>query len=107
MKKLIEFQEDKHSEVINIIAQFRAEQNTTFSEAVRRLILCSQNGNCPTPDEERTAAADPLDQRVEALEHNSRLREERVEMLEKKTDILVNASKAFKNFMERDDSGHS
>jgi len=93
MKKLIEFQDDKHREVINIIAKFRADNNTTFSEAVRRLILCSQNGNCPTATEECQPTADPL--------------EERVEVLEKKAEILINASKAFKNYMERDDSGHS
>jgi len=53
MKKLIEFQENKHKEVIDAIVKFRADNNITFSEAVRRLILQSQNGVClsePEPD---------------------------------------------------------
>lgn len=99
MKKLIEFQEDKHGEVINIIAQFRADNNTTFSEAVRRLILCSQNGHCPTNEEECP----------------DKTQEERILALEHKVEVLINASKAFKNFMDRKDhnciggttSGHS
>jgi len=51
MKKLIEFQENKHKEVIDAIVKFRADNNITFSEAVRRLILQSQNGVCPAEPE--------------------------------------------------------
>ena len=61
MKKLIEFQEDKHSEVLAVIAQFRADNNTTFSEAVRRLVLSTQNGAC--------APAEPnINERMETVE---------------------------------------
>ena len=84
MKKLIEFQEVKHEEIINIIAKFRVDNNTTFSEAVRRLILCSQNGNCPTNEEEC------LD----------KTQEDRIITLEHKLDVVISASKAFKKYME-------
>lgn len=86
MKKLIEFQEDKHADVINIIAQFRADNNTTFSEAVRRLVLCSRNGNCPTEPE----CPEPDEVRVD-----------RVAALERKVEVLVNASKVFKTHMDK------
>jgi len=59
MKKLIEFQEEKHKEVIDAIVKFRADNNITFSEAVRRLILQSQNGVCP---------AEPEPDKIEELE---------------------------------------
>ena len=59
MKKLIEFQEEKHKEVIAAIAKFRADNNITFSEAVRRLIIQSQNGVCP---------AEPEPDKIEELE---------------------------------------
>lgn len=58
MKKLIEFQEEKHKEVIAAIVKFRADNNITFSEAVRRLILQNQNG-CP---------AEPEPDKIEELE---------------------------------------
>ena len=95
MKKLIEFQEDKHADVINIIAQFRADNNTTFSEAVRRLVLCSRNGNCPTePECEETVQ--PEDFYTLQSQMN-----DRIETLEKKTEVLVNASKVFKTHMDK------
>jgi len=59
MKKLIEFQEEKHKEVIDAIVKFRADNNITFSEAVRRLILQNQNGTCP---------AEPEPDKIEELE---------------------------------------
>jgi hypothetical protein len=64
MKKLIEFQEEKHKEVLDVIAQYRAENNTTFSEAIRQLILMSQT-DCPTPESVTYVSQDP---KVEELE---------------------------------------
>ncbi len=82
MKKLIEFQEDKHGDVLEVIAQFRSEHNTTFSESVRRLILLSSNGHC-APDE-----ANPNMQ-------------ERLETIERKLEIVIGTSKKFKKYMEQ------
>jgi hypothetical protein len=66
MKKLIEFQEEKHKEVLDVIAQYRADNNTTFSEAIRQLILMSQNGiDCPTLESVTYVSQDPM---VEDLE---------------------------------------
>lgn len=78
MKKLIEFQDEKHKDVIEIIAQYRAENNTTFSEAVRRIILSTSNGNCPCPEPEP----------------------DRIDTIERKLEIVIAASKSFKKFME-------
>jgi len=75
MKKLIEFQEEKHSQVIDVISKFREENKCTFSEAIRRLVLLSQNGNC-APDEDR------------------------IETVEKKLDHVIKVSKIFKKYME-------
>ena len=65
MKKLIEFQEDKHREVLEAVNEFRAENGTTFSEAVRRLILLGSNGCDPAPETTIYATPDP---KVEELE---------------------------------------
>ena len=67
MKKLIEFQEEKHKEVLDVIAQFRADNNTTFSEAIRRLILMSQN-ECPAPVLPESVTYVSQDPKVEELE---------------------------------------
>lgn len=67
MKKLIEFQEDKHREVIEAVNEFRADNGTTFSEAVRRLILLGRNGCDPAPIPETTIYTTP-DPKVEDLE---------------------------------------
>ena len=64
MKKLIEFQEEKHKEVLDVIAQYRADNNTTFSEAIRQLILMSQN-DCPAPESVTYVSQDP---KIEELE---------------------------------------
>jgi len=66
MKKLIEFQEDKHREVLEAVNEFRAENGTTFSEAVRRLILLGKNG-CSAPSPETTIYTTP-DPKVDELE---------------------------------------
>jgi hypothetical protein len=78
MKKLIEFQEEKHSQVIEVISKFRDENKCTFSEAIRKLILLSQNGNC-APDEDR------------------------IETVEKKLEHVIKVSKIFKKYMEEHD----
>lgn len=71
MKKLIEFQEVKHGEVLDVISKFRAENNVTFSEAVRRLVLLSQNGNCVEPEmityNTEDVRIDELTQKVDKL----------------------------------------
>lgn len=64
MKKLIEFQEAKHSGVLDVIAKYRADNNTTFSESVRQLIMLSNNG-CPTPESVTYVSEDP---KIEELE---------------------------------------
>lgn len=74
MKKLIEFQEEKHSHVIEVISKFRDDNNCTFSEAIRRLVLLSQNGNC-APDD-------------------------RIDTIEQKVDHVIKVSKIFKKYME-------
>jgi hypothetical protein len=75
MKKLIEFQEDKHREVLEAVNEFRAENGTTFSEAVRRLILLGRNGCDPAPIPETTIYTTP-DPKVEELEEKfNRLKE--------------------------------
>lgn len=66
MKKLIEFQEDKHREVLEAVNEFRAENGTTFSEAVRRLILLGSNG-CDPAIPETTIYTTP-DPKVEEIE---------------------------------------
>lgn len=67
MKKLIEFQETKHNEVLDAISKFREDNGTTFSEAVRRLILLGSNGaECPEiPETSIYVTPDP---KVEELE---------------------------------------
>lgn len=80
MKKLIEFQEEKHSHVIEVISSFRTENNCTFSEAIRRLVLLSQNGNC-APDD-------------------------RIDTIEKKVDHVIKVSKIFKKYMEEHELRH-
>lgn len=67
MKKLIEFQEDKHGEVLNVIAQFRADSNTTFSEAVRRLILSTQNGACAPAEPNMAERMETVEKTVDVL----------------------------------------
>lgn len=89
MKKLIEFQEVKHSEVIDIINKFRADTGVTFSEAVRRLILVSQNGCDPgTPESVIYTTGD-----------------KRVDELEEKVETLIKVSKLFKKHMEGETDG--
>lgn len=68
MKKLIEFQETKHNEVLEAISKFREDNGTTFSEAVRRLILLGSNGaECPEIPETSIYVTTP-DPKVEDLE---------------------------------------
>jgi len=85
MKKLIEFQEEKHKAVLDVIAQFRADNNTTFSEAIRQLILMSQNGtDCPAPESVTYVSQDP---KVEELEEKyDKLRKIVVTHIKKHTD---------------------
>lgn len=90
MKKLIEFQEEKHREVLDVISQYRAENNTTFSEAVRKLILLSTNGTCP-PDE----SVQPVDFYQLQADMTKRFEE-----IEDKVKVLIKASKKFKDFMK-------
>jgi hypothetical protein len=67
MKKLIEFQETKHNEVLDAISKFREDNGTTFSESVRRLILLGQNGaECPEiPETTIYTAPDPKVEEIE------------------------------------------
>jgi hypothetical protein len=89
MKKLIEFQEDKHGSIIEVVENYRTENNLTFSEAVRRLILLSQNGHsCPEPE--------PIIYTTE---------DKRIDELEQKVDFLIKISKTFKKFMEGNSHG--
>ena len=67
MKKLIEFQEEKHREVIEAINEFRQENGTTFSESVRRLILLGNQNGAEAPLPETTIYTTP-DPKVEELE---------------------------------------
>jgi len=67
MKKLIEFQESKHSEVLDVISKFRAENNVTFSEAVRRLIMLSQNGCAPEIYTDSDERMEKLEERFNRL----------------------------------------
>jgi len=64
MKKLIEFQETKHNDVLEVIAKYRAEHNTTFSESVRQLIMLSQNG-CSIPESVTYISQDPKIEEIE------------------------------------------
>ena len=88
MKKLIEFQEDKHGNIIEVIENYRTENNLTFSEAVRRLIMLSQNGNCPEPTSVIYTTED-----------------KRIDELEQKVDLLIKVSKTFKKYMEGNSHG--
>jgi transcription initiation factor IIE alpha subunit len=82
MKKLIEFQEVKHSEVLDVINKFREDNGTTFSESIRRLILLSQNGCAPIPESIIYTTED-----------------KRIDEIEGKVDRLV---KMFKKHLEKE-----
>ena len=114
MKKLIEFQEVKHGEVIDIINQFRADTGVTFSEAVRRLILLSQNGADPGNPECITYTTE--DKRIDDLEEKLIEKtaelsgiilklDERSNTIEEKVETLVKVSKLFKKYMEEENDG--
>jgi hypothetical protein len=72
MRKLLELKEDKHADIIQIITKYKDDNQCTFVEAIRRLILLggSCNGNMPEEevcDESTKGRIDDIEKKLNVL----------------------------------------